>query len=69
MRITELRDVSLGLKFIPESKPPFYELSFTDKKSGDVTWVAIPEDVGRQLAEKFNGGIAVAKPKLVVPRG
>lgn len=70
MRITELRNVTLGLKQVAASTgvQPHYELSFTDRATGDVVWVGLTLEVADQVREKLSGGVVVAKPKLVVPR-
>lgn len=69
MRIEELRNVTLGLKRMPGSDgvKPHWELSFTDRMTGDIVWVALTMEVGAEVATKLNGGVEVVKPKLVVP--
>lgn len=51
LRITELRDVTLGVK----RQGADFMLSIEDKKHGEVLWLTLPQHVARDLREKLSG--------------
>lgn len=60
MRVTEIQNGVLGLAHLPGAVKP-WRLTIQDREAGEVIWIDLTDEVAKQITEKLNTGIQIAR--------